>query len=122
MKRCSKCKKLKSMSEFYTNSRNIEGLDSRCIDCQRAYAKERYKNKRGSVKKYNNYKDLHRVAGSVKQKRCGRCKKWKAENQYYQHSRHKDGLAVWCKGCANKATNKARKKRLATHHHPTQAD
>jgi hypothetical protein len=38
---------------------------------------------------------------------------WKAENQYYKHSRHNDGLAVWCKECANKATNKARKKRIA---------
>ncbi len=45
------------------------------------------------MKKYNNYKDLHRVAGGVEQKRCGRCKKWKAENQYYKHSRHNDGLA-----------------------------
>jgi hypothetical protein len=113
MKQCSKCKKQKDESEFYTNSRNIDGLDYLCKDCQRADTRERYKNKRGSVKKYNNYKDLHRVAGGVKQKRCGRCKKWKAENQYYKHNKQIDGLAVWCKECANKATNKARKKRLA---------
>ncbi|MCP4611134.1 MAG: hypothetical protein GY845_20690 [Planctomycetes bacterium] len=113
MKLCRKCKKQKDESEFYTNSRSIDGLTHSCRDCQLANAKERYKNKRGSVRKYNNYKELHRFAVGVKQKRCGRCEKWKAENQYYKHSRHKDGLAVWCKECANTATNKARKKRLA---------
>ena len=113
MKQCSKWNKWKDEREFYTSSRSIDGLTHSCRDCQLANAKERYKNKRGSVKKYNNYKELHRFAVGVKQKRCGRCKKWKVENQYYKHSRHKDGLAVWCKECANKATNKARKTRLA---------
>ena len=100
MKLCSKCKKQKDESEFYTNRKNKDALSLLCKDCIRANAKECYKNKIGSVKKYNNYKELHRVAGGVKQKRCGRCKKWKTENQYYQHSRHKDRLAVWCKECA----------------------
>ncbi len=115
MKQCSKCKKQKNESEFSKDSKNKDGLRYYCKDCRRANAIERYKNKRGSVKKYNNHKELHRFAAGVRQKRCGRCKKWKAENQYYKHSRHKDGLAVWCKECANKATNKARKKRLAIH-------
>ena len=113
MKRCTKCKKRKNVSEFSKDRSHKDGLSDFCKDCQRAYLRERYEQKRGSVKKYNNYKDLHRVYGGVKQKRCGRCKKWKAESQYYKHSRQKDGLAVWCKECANKATNKARKKRLA---------
>lgn len=113
MKQCTKCKKRKDESEFGKQSKHPGGFRYWCKDCERAYAREHYKPKRGSMKKYSNYKDLHRVYGGVKQKRCGRCKKWKAENQYYKHSRHKDGLAVWCKECANKATNKARKKRLA---------
>ena len=113
MKQCSKCKKQKDESKFGKNPKSKDGLAYWCRDCEAEYARECYEQKRGSVKKYNNYKDLHRVAGGVKQKRCGRCKKWKAENQYYKHNRHKDGLAVWCKECANKATNKARKKRLA---------
>ena len=122
MKLCSKCNKQKDESEFYTSSSSRDGLTHSCRDCQRASAIERYKNKKGSVKKYYNYKELHRVIGGVKQKRCGICKKWKTENQYYKHSKHKDRLAVWCKECANKATNKARKKRLATHCHPIQAN
>jgi len=114
MKLCSKCKKQKDESEFGKHRKSKDGLGCWCKECVRANARERYEiKKRDSVKKYNNYKDLHRVAGGVKQKQCGRCKKWKAENQYYKHSKHKDGLAVWCKECSNKATNKARKKRLA---------
>jgi hypothetical protein len=49
----------------------------------------------------------------VKQKRCGKCKKWKAESEFYKKSSHKDGLAVWCKPCSDKATNKARERRMA---------
>ncbi len=113
MKRCSKCKKRKAESEFYKDRKRNDILSSRCKDCMRTDRRERDKQKKGSVKTYNNYKDLHRVSGGVKQKRCGRCKKWKAENQYYKHSRQKDGLAAWCKECANKATNKAHKKQLA---------
>ena len=113
MKLCSKCKKRKGESKFYRDRKRNNVLSSRCKDCMRTDRRERDILKKGSVKTYNNYKDLHRVSGDVKQKRCGRCKKWKAENQYYKHSKHKDGLAIWCKECANKATNKARKKRLA---------
>jgi hypothetical protein len=113
MKQCSKCKKQKDESEFSKDRKCNDGLRCWCKECMRVYMQERYRNKRGSVKKYYNYKELHRFAGSVKQKRCGRCEKWKAENQYYKHSKHKDGLAVWCKECANVATNTARKKRLA---------
>ncbi|MCP4256550.1 MAG: hypothetical protein GY774_03375 [Planctomycetes bacterium] len=63
------------------------------------------------MKTYSTFDDLQRVYKGIKQKRCGRCKKWKAENQYYKHNRHKDGLAVWCKECANIATNSCRRRR-----------
>ena len=66
-----------------------------------------------SVKKYYSYEDAHRVVDAVKQKRCRRCRKWKPESMYYKRRRSKDGLYVWCKECANKATNKSRKQRLA---------
>jgi len=113
MKQCTKCKKRKDESEFSKDRSRKDRLTLWCKDCLRADRRERYEQKRVSVKKYNNYKDLHRVYGGVKQKRCGRCNKWKAENQYYKHNKQKDGLATWCKECANKATNKSRKKRLA---------
>jgi hypothetical protein len=49
----------------------------------------------------------------VRQKRCRRCKKWKPESDYYKKRKHKDGLAVWCKECADKATNDCRRRRTA---------
>jgi len=53
------------------------------------------------VKKYLRYDERHRFAKEVKQKRCGKCRKWKVESDFYKKHRHKDGLAAWCKECAN---------------------
>jgi len=111
MKRCSKCKKWKDEGEFGKNRTRTDGLRIWCKECECEYAREHYKKNRSAVKTYNSYEDIHRVVNGMRQKQCGRCKIWKAESQYYKHLRHKDGLAIWCKECADKATNKARKKR-----------
>ncbi len=111
MKQCSKCKKRKDESEFGKNSSCKDGLSVWCKKCSRKYSQERYRKDHKTVRSYYSSEESHRVVNNVKEKCCCRCKKWKAENQYYKHNRHKDGLAVWCKECANKATNKARKKR-----------
>ena len=113
MRRCSKCKKQKDESEFGKNRTNTDGLRVWCRQCECEYSRKRYRKNKGAVKKYNSYEDLHRVVEGVKQKRCARCKEWKAESRFYKHLRHKDGLAVWCKECANKATNNCRRRRLA---------
>ncbi len=113
MRRCSKCKKQKDESEFGENSTKTGGLRVWCRQCESEYARKRYRENKGTVKKYSNYEDLHRVVEGVKQKRCARCKKWTAESKFYKHLRHKDGLAVWCKECSDKATNNCRKRRLA---------
>jgi hypothetical protein len=111
MKKCTKCKKRKDESEFYRNGRSKDGLGSWCKDCERAYARKRYRKDGKGLKKYYRYEERHRVVDQVKQKRCSRCKRWKADSQFYKKRRHKDGLAAWCKECSNKATNKSRKKR-----------
>lgn len=64
-----------------------------------------------TVKRYYSYQENHRVVGGVKQKRCYRCCRWKPESMYYRRCRSKDGLYVWCKECANKATNECRRQR-----------
>jgi len=64
------------------------------------------------MKKYLRYDERHRFVKGVKQKRCGKCRKWKVESDFYKKRRHKDGLAAWCKECSNKATNESRKKRM----------
>ncbi len=112
-KRCSKCKKWKDEIQFSKNSKNKDGLDYNCKDCVRADKREYYKKERKGLKQYYRYEECHRVVDGVKQMRCRRCKRWKAESDFYKRRINKDGLIVWCKECANKATNKARKKRLA---------
>ena len=113
MKRCSKCKKQKDESEFSKNRSRKDGLSNWCRDCWRAYVRERYKKEGKVLKTYYRYEECHRVGDGVKQKRCRRCKRWKAESDFYKKRRHNDGLISWCKECVNVATNTARKKRLA---------
>ena len=113
MKQYSKCKKRKDESEFGKNRKSKDGLGCWCIECMRANRRERYKKKRGVVKKYLRYEERHRVVKGIRQKKCRGCMKWKAESEFYKKKLHKDGLAVWCKECANTATNKSLKKFLA---------
>jgi len=113
MKRCTKCKKWKDESKFGKKPGTRSGVYSWCKDCVRAYMRERYKKEGKGLKQYYRYEECHRVVDGVKQKRCRRCKSWKAESDFYKRRSNKDGLAVWCKECSDKATNKARKKRLA---------
>ena len=74
----------------------------------------RYKKEGKCLKQYYRYEERHRVVDGVKQKRCCRCKRWKAESEFYKSRSYKDGLQFWCKACANKATNESRKKRRTT--------
>ena len=62
-------------------------------------------------KKTLGYEESHRVVGGVKQKRCSRCKRWKAESEFYRLRRRRDGLALWCKECTNKANKRFHNKR-----------
>ncbi len=109
MKRCRKCKKWKDKSEFGKNLAHKDGLQPLCKKCQREYARNYY----GFSKRYLYYEERHRVVEGVKEKRCNKCRKWKAESEFYRIRCHKDGLAALCKQCADKATNKVRRRRLA---------
>jgi len=111
MKQCTRCKRWKDESEFSRQSRSKDGLRYWCKKCESEYERKRYRKVRKVVKEYYRYEESHRIVDGVKQKRCRRCRRWKAESEFYKTRRHKDGLAVWCKECSNKATNKARKKR-----------
>ncbi|MHC4623510.1 MAG: hypothetical protein ACYS4W_06360 [Planctomycetota bacterium] len=113
MKRCTKCKKVKQPSEFYKKGRNKDGLSYWCKSCESEYARKRYNKEGRRLKKYYRYEECHRVVDGVKEKRCRRCGMWKAESRYYKKGKHKDGLAVWCKECADKATNDCRRRRTA---------
>ena len=111
MKRCSKCKKWKDKSKFGKDSKNKDGLRYWCKDCVRAYMRERYKKEGRGLKTYYRYEESHRVVDGVKQKRCSRCKSWKAESEFYKNRSYKDGLKFLCKECSKKANRKSYKKR-----------
>ena len=104
MKQCSKCKKQKDESKFGKNRYGKDGLRYRCKDCVREDNRERYKKEGKGLKTYYRYEECHRVVDGVKQKRCRRCKRWKAESEFYKNKSCKDGLQFRCKAC---------KKRLA---------
>jgi hypothetical protein len=114
MKRCSKCKKSKDESEFYRKPRHKDGLSYWCRKCESEYSRNKYYKKRGGrSRKYLSYEERHRVVKGVPEKRCSRCRKWRPESRYYRKSKHKDGLAIWCKECSDKATNDCRRRRTA---------
>jgi len=113
MRRCSKCKKQKDESEFGKSRTRKDKMRLWCKECEREYARKHYEKNKGAIKKYIRYEERHRVVDGLRQKRCGRCKKWKVESGFYKHRRHIDGLAVWCKECSNKATNRCRRLRSA---------
>ena len=63
------------------------------------------------TRRYYKYEEKHRTVKGVKQKLCPRCKRWKAEREFYKNIRNKDGLQFPCKACSDKATNKSRNNR-----------
>ena len=109
-KLCRKCKKWKDESEYFRNRSCKDGLTEWCKNCQLASARKRYKKAGKGLKKYYRYEECHRVVDGVKQKRCRKCKRWKAENEFYRNRSEKDGLTGRCKKCSYKATSKSRKK------------
>lgn len=111
MKRCTKCKKKKDESKFCKRSRHKDGLSYWCKACESEYARKRYSRDGKRPRKYLRYEERHRVVSGVPEKRCRRCKKWKPEGEFYKKSKHKDGLAIWCKKCADDATNFCRRRR-----------
>jgi hypothetical protein len=113
MKQCTKCKKWKDESQFYVKSRHKDGLSYWCRKCESEYARVRYNRNGRRSRRYFRYEERHRVVRGLKEKRCSRCKKWRPEAQFYRRTRHKDGLSVWCKECADKATNSCRRRRSA---------
>ena len=110
-KRCPKCKKWKDYGDFAVNPDSKDGLRCQCKECERKYS---YKYSRRDGKPHRSYRYVrHRVRNGVKEKRCSKCTKWKAEDQFYRCHRCKDGLASQCKECNWKAVQKSRKRRAA---------
>ncbi len=113
-KRCPKCNKWKGETQYYKEPRTKDGLGAWCKDCVLKYRRVRNRKIGKGLKTYRRYEEYHRVVGGVKQKKCTRCKRWKAESEFYKNIRNKDGLQFPCKACSDKATNKSHNKRRLT--------
>jgi hypothetical protein len=109
LKRCTKCKRWKEISEFCTDRARKDGLKIYCNSCINAYALMRYRKNKKSVRDYLRYEERHRVIRGIKEKLCNRCKQWKYYSDFYKNSRAKDGLSVSCKECEGKRTEYKRK-------------
>lgn len=110
-KLCPKCKKWKDESQFCTSRKTTDGLQWRCRNCESKYARKRYERIRKGSRRYLRHEDCHRLVNRVKEKLCGKCRKWKRENEFYKDRSGKDSLMSRCKKCTYKPAKKSRKKR-----------
>lgn len=82
MKKCSKCKEEKPLTQFYRQTRSKDGYRAACKTCCR----------------YTRKKD-HPV--SVEHKRCRRCDTVKTAERFYEEGRKPDGLSSYCRYCTS---------------------
>jgi len=94
-KQCCCCKQWKYESQFYRKRSTKDGLAMECKECHR---KHHERNRKGSRKNLR-YEEKHRTVKGVKQKLCGKCKKWKDESEFRRNPRMRDGLCWQCRDC-----------------------
>ena len=110
LKRCTKCKRWKEVSEFCKDRLRKDGLKIYCNACVNAYVSKRYRKNKKSVRDYLRYEERHRVIRGFKEKLCSRCKQWKDHSDFFKDKSKKDGLQYRCKKCSYKPVKKFRKK------------
>lgn len=90
-KKCSDCKNIKSLNEFYFSSadRTIDGKARRCKDCTKL-----------TVAHYYLKRNIQKP--TVKFKVCKKCKKSKEFFEYYKSTKSNSGLQSICKTCNEK--------------------
>lgn len=106
MKRCSKCKIIKPINEFYKTRRAKDGFHSACKICMNKDQRARLEQKNPNAKKILSYSQKHRTVQGTIEKLCTRCSMWKPLDKYRAGLRCKDGLTSWCKECEDKQHKK----------------
>lgn len=86
---CVRCGVCKPASEFRSEPRKRNGLNSWCKKCCDLKTAE-CRHRRNADADY---------PVSVDIKRCSRCKETQTANQFYRNKANKDGLDGWCKNC-----------------------
>jgi len=82
-KRCSRCQQVKPKIDFSKSRRKLDGLQSRCKECDR------------EIKQNVQQQPKEHVA----QKRCRLCKEVKARESFSKDLAKRDGLGSYCKEC-----------------------
>jgi type II secretory ATPase GspE/PulE/Tfp pilus assembly ATPase PilB-like protein len=86
MKKCSKCKKEKEITNFYKNSNYAVEYNSRCKDCCRA-SNKKYRSKNRN--KINGYQKLWREENSK------HCKEWSKRNYEDNIEKRREAITNW---------------------------
>ena len=96
-KRCSKCREMKGLAEFYNDVHTADKLSCWCKLCVRARSKQRYAT-------------APRVKNPVTKavKTCPQCKETKASTEFYRAPSSSDGLGSRCKVCNSVYAKKQR--------------
>jgi hypothetical protein len=99
MKKCSKCSKLKELSEFWKDNKAKDGLNSRCKQCTRVAALEYYRVHKESRKEYTKeYGRTHKMEAKARSKKYRDFHKIEIKEytkEYYKM--HKDEINKKCK-------------------------
>jgi len=94
MKICTKCKKLKPVSEFGKDKYSNGGLTGACKKCRNKVAKKRQRR----------YVALNKKKGvslkGIADKKCYICKKKKQASEFRKDITQKDGIGASCKKCS----------------------
>jgi len=115
LKRCTKCRRWKELSDFNKDRARKDGLKVYCKRCNNAYALKRYRQNKKPVRDYLRYEERHRVIRGIREKLCSYCKKWKYYSEFYKNRSSKYGLSCRCKECERERVgykNKGSKKYL----------
>lgn len=122
MKTCSKCDKPKELSCFYDNKQNRDGKTGMCIECVRAYQKQRYESLAPDKKKeFVNIVISNRLKSKQMRfikLRCRPCfnanvkKYWQDGKRRWENvdviSKGENHILCECKNCGHKYKSKSK--------------
>lgn len=114
MKRCSSCKEVKPVSEFYTDNNALDGYKSACKPCHSEKVAKKQKERRDARRQ-------ERIAqcADTGTKVCKRCGRELPLSHFNKHARCADGLQPNCMDCQSELLKAAQEKRLASRYGKT---
>lgn len=113
---CTKCKKEKSLEEFYNKKRGSYKKRTVCKECHREFGKKYNKKWRDDNPEYKKNRRQKLRSGEIpykkiNEKKCPGCKIVKPVDKWGKNTGNVDGLQDACVECQNKRNNKRVKER-----------